>query len=50
MCIVPSIKMHDEFEKEYVVQRERRLDALSLDLALYSKTIVHFNSNIADKL
>ena len=42
--------MHDDFEKEYVVHRERLFNVLSLDLALLSKIIVHFDSSVSDKL
>jgi hypothetical protein len=50
MRIVPAIKMHNGFEREHVDHRERLVDALSLDLALLSKIIVHFDSSISDKL
>ena len=42
MRIVPPIKMHNELRGRYTVHRERLSDALSLDLALLSKNIVHF--------
>ena len=42
MRIVPPIKMHNDFQGRYTVHRERLFEALSLDLALLSKNIVHF--------
>jgi hypothetical protein len=42
MRIVPPIKMHNDFQERYTVHRERLYEALSLDLALLSKNIVHF--------
>ena len=50
MRIVPPIKMHDNIEKEHLGHRERLFDTLSLDLALLSKIIVHFDSSFSDKL
>lgn len=50
MHIFPAIKMHNNFDSEDVVHRERPSDVLSLDLALLLKIIVHFNSSIGDKL
>ena len=47
---VPIIEMHDNFEKESAVHRERLFNALSLVLALLSKIIVHFDSSVSDKL
>ncbi|THY98056.1 hypothetical protein D6C95_04813 [Aureobasidium pullulans] len=47
---IPSIKMHDNFEKEHVGHRERLFDTLSLGLALLSKIIVPFDSSSNDKL
>ena len=47
---VPSIKMHDNLEKEHVGHRERLFDTLSLGLALLSKIIVPFDSSSNDKL
>jgi len=43
-----AVKMHDNFEKEHVGHRERLSDTLSLDLALLSKIIVHFDSSFSD--
>jgi hypothetical protein len=48
--VVLCIKRHNGFKKEWVVHRERILDALSLDLALHSNIIVHFDSSSSDKL
>lgn len=39
MRIIPPIKMHNDFEKEYVVYRERLFTVLSLDPALCSESI-----------
>jgi len=50
MRIVPHIKMHDDIQKEHVGHRERLFDTLSLDLALLSKIIMHFDSSFRDKL
>jgi len=50
MRIVPPIKMHDNIEKEHLGHRERLFDTLSLDLALLSKIILHFDSSFSDKL
>ena len=44
MRIVPAIEMHNDFEQEDIVHRERLSDGLSLHLALPSKIIVHFDS------
>lgn len=46
---VPAIKMHNNFEQGDVIHRERLFDALSLDLALLSRSIVCLNSSISDK-
>lgn len=42
--------MHDDFDKEHVVYRERLFDSLSLGLALLSEIIVHFYTSDSDKL
>lgn len=39
MRIIPPIKMHNDFEKEYVIYRERLFTVLSLDPALCSESI-----------
>lgn len=39
--------MHKSFEEEDVVHRERLSDALSLDRALLSNPIAHFNSSVS---
>jgi hypothetical protein len=44
MRIVPAIEMHNDFEQEDIVHRERLSDGLSLHLALPSKIMVHFDS------
>lgn len=50
MRMFPPIKMHDDFNKEHVVYRERLFDSLSLGLALLSKIIVNFYTSDSDKL
>jgi len=42
MRIVPPIKMHNDSKKEHIDHTERLFDALSLDVALFSKIIVQF--------
>lgn len=44
------VKMHGVIQQQHVVHRKRRFDVLSLDLVPLLKIIVHFHSNISDKL
>lgn len=43
MRIALCIRTHNTFGQKNVVHRERLFDALSSNLALHSKLIVHFN-------
>lgn len=48
--IDPPIKMHDNIEQQHVIHRERRSEAISLNLALLRKTIVQFYSSVSEEL
>ena len=46
----PPTELQEGIEKQHATHGERCSEAFSLDLALYSKMIVHFYSSIGDKL